>query len=221
MIRVLCFRLPEVPEQTALNAVLSRLPEDAQERYASYFQQADRLRFLAGRLLLRKGLVLSGLPENQREPDKTAFGKPFFPELPAFHFNISHSGNLVVCACSTHTEIGIDIEQIRAITIGDFRDFIPEDQWKDIFSDRSFSAFYRYWTSLEATLKAIGKGLSLPINALTFHQDFIAAESHRYFIHRMPVDRNYTCALATPEENAQLEFRHLSFGELFSPGRVS
>ena len=43
---------------------------------------------------------------------RTPLGKPYFPQYPGLHFNLSHSGPLTVCALST-LPVGVDIEQIR------------------------------------------------------------------------------------------------------------
>ena len=43
---------------------------------------------------------------------RTERGKPYFPQFPGLHFNLSHSGQLTLCALS-HLPVGVDIEQLR------------------------------------------------------------------------------------------------------------
>ncbi len=45
---------------------------------------------------------------------KNHYGKPYLNGYPNYYFNISHSGEFVVCAISNNP-VGIDIEQIKQI----------------------------------------------------------------------------------------------------------
>ena len=135
----------------------------------------------AGRLLLVRALgdYLGRAPsaEELAGQSKSANGKPFFPAYPDFHYNISHSGDYVVCAYSAQP-IGLDIQQIpdrarRASSIaGHF------------FSDREVAAlqdlpdfemrrlFTRFWTSRESYIKLTGRGLAEPFKS--FYPDLSA-----------------------------------------------
>ena len=135
----------------------------------------------AGRLLLVRALgdYLGRAPsaEELAGQSKSANGKPFFPAYPDFHYNISHSGDYVVCAYSAQP-IGIDIQQIpdkarRAASIAEH-----------FFSDREAAAlqdlpdfemrrlFTRFWTSRESYIKLTGRGLAEPFKS--FYPDLSA-----------------------------------------------
>lgn len=90
---------------------------------------------------------------------RTASGKPYFPQFPGLHFNLSHSGRLTLCALS-HRPVGVDIEQIRprgaslpryALTAAEYAD------WEA--AGGGWPAFYALWTRREAWCKYTGKGL--------------------------------------------------------------
>lgn len=109
---------------------------------------------------------------------RSEYGKPYFPSYPDFHYNISHSGGLVVCAAADHP-LGIDLQEIpadpaRALKIAShffsaeeqesLRDLLPHsDHQKD---DKSNSLlcrlFTRFWTARESYIKLTGRGLSEP-----------------------------------------------------------
>jgi 4'-phosphopantetheinyl transferase len=104
--------------------------------------------------------------------DQDSFGKPFLTEgcdpiPPAF--NLSHSGDLVAVALSRGRQIGIDVEEIRPIK--DLEriagsNFTPEEcafVLRHAAKAREH-AFFRCWTRKEAYIKAVGKGLSIPLN---------------------------------------------------------
>ena len=98
-------------------------------------------------------ITLDSLPE----------GKPYIPEYEIF-CSISHSGNSVVVAFSTYSEIGIDIEKHRE------RKF--EKLVKNYFHPKEFKVFkalqesdkldwfYTHWTIKEAMAKAKGEGIN-------------------------------------------------------------
>jgi 4'-phosphopantetheinyl transferase len=104
---------------------------------------------------------------------QNAFGKPSLDETDDgrdAEFNLSHAGRLVVIGLCRGRRIGIDVEEIRpmddisAIAESYFTSkehaFIFRQHPKD--RDRTF---FRCWTRKEAYVKAVGKGLSIPLNS--------------------------------------------------------
>ncbi len=97
----------------------------------------------------------------ERIVDKFAWG-----EIPAF--NLSHSGDYVLCAVdmsgNKETEIGCDIERIQKINLKIAERFFCESEYQFIVSQKTktkqMEAFYRYWVLKESYVKATKKGLS-------------------------------------------------------------
>ena len=89
---------------------------------------------------------------------KAEHGKPYFKELPQFHFNISHSADLCLIAVSD-SPVGIDTEKPRQINLNIAKRFCKEEF--DYISERdSENRFFEIWTKKEAYLKYKGLGLS-------------------------------------------------------------
>lgn len=113
---------------------------------------------LTGDLLLSE-IIRSLFPE-ARFPlirKTTPSGKPYLPDHPAFHFSISHSGDLVVCAVSS-VPVGVDLELPRRLRPGiAARWFSPSEQ---ALLAEAPNAFFELWMAKEAVLKEIGCGLS-------------------------------------------------------------
>lgn len=86
-------------------------------------------------------------------------GKPWFPDRPDWHFNVSHSGGLALCAIAD-TEVGVDIEIVRNRTKG-----LPRYALNDIeyawFAERGsrWEDFYTLWTLKESRAKCTGRGI--------------------------------------------------------------
>jgi 4'-phosphopantetheinyl transferase len=132
--------------------------------------QADYDRYIAARAVLRSqlGAFLD------RDPGSLSFqytshGKPFIENC-GIEFNLSHSGDWVLLAFTRMAEIGIDIERIRPML--DMRDVAREnfaasefESWEATSEPDRVPAFYRCWTRKESFIKAIGEGLSCPLDS--------------------------------------------------------
>ncbi len=81
-----------------------------------------------------------------RLPDiaRMAGGKPWFPDFPAFHFNLSHSWGAAVCALHDGP-VGVDVERLRPAP-------------RRLAAGLDDESFFRRWTALEATVKRQGRG---------------------------------------------------------------
>ena len=143
------------------------LSADEVDRAARFVHASHASQFRAARGRMRK--ILSGYLN--RDPASLNFGyhpqgKPYLKDGPLF--NLSHSGRLAALVVGGDCELGIDIEAFRPVEhdIAD-RFFspievmslnaIPPDQWVD--------GFFRCWTRKEAVIKALGPGLSVPLNS--------------------------------------------------------
>jgi len=86
-----------------------------------------------------------------------AYGKPVLKG--GWAFNISHSGEMLVCALCQHGPIGIDVEVHKAIAGHEMIELI-RDQELERFQINEDESFFDLWTKKESFLKAIGTGLS-------------------------------------------------------------
>lgn len=125
--------------------------------------------FIASRSMMRR--ILSqyvGCTSSEVKFDYGTHGKPrLTAEGPPLHFNLSHSGEKFILAVSNESEVGVDIEQIRAdrrlVEIGK-RFFAPEEHARMCEQGASglVDYFYRLWACKEAYLKVHGTGFSFP-----------------------------------------------------------
>ena len=105
-----------------------------------------------------------GIPENEITFSKNEFGKPYTIGLDV-HFNVSHSGSMVVCVVSDK-EIGTDIEKKRDIRIDAAKRFANKDELEYIGDNTD--RFFEIWTLKEAYFKCIGTGLNANIKNVSF-----------------------------------------------------
>lgn len=164
--------LPSNPgDVSSLGDVLSQDERNLAERFkfeklrARYIVGRATLRILLGRYLGRNpaGIRFRYGPKGKPALDDDA-------ESAGLQFNLSHAGDLVLFGFAREIRVGIDVELI---------DRRVEDLWgvaKRFFSPCEYEAlcalppeqqrlgFFNCWTRKEAYIKAVGEGLSLPLN---------------------------------------------------------
>ena len=153
--------------------ILSRQERDRIERFA-----LPRVRdeSLAARLLVRR--VLSSYTDISPADwhfTEAMRGKPFVksPWENFSSFNLAHSANLVVCAVSADGQIGIDVESLDRMTTGiplarRFFAAAEVEQLVGLPANLQQESFLQIWTLKEAYIKAIGDGLSMPLDQFFF-----------------------------------------------------
>lgn len=134
-----------------------------------------------GRLLLLYALWKMGCREffqGEGEPEsllscleekleKGVHGKPFFPDMPDLHFNISHGGGWAVCALAS-VACGIDIQDVRPMKSKRLleRTMDPEEQRQIRAASCPEREFARLWAYKESCLKLTGEGITRSMREL-------------------------------------------------------
>ena len=95
-----------------------------------------------------------------------SYGKPFLENNKDYHFNISHTHNMIAAAVSNNP-VGVDVEKVREIDLGIAKRFFTECELNYIekYRNRTYERFFEIWTKKEAYIKYTGKGLSIPLNS--------------------------------------------------------
>lgn len=147
------------------------LSPDERLRARQFHFDRDRSRFVAGRGILRAVLArYLGVPPARIA---LAYGPHGKPQLAApwgwtrLRFNLSHSEGLALCAVACGREVGVDLERARPIpemAQVATQVFSEREQarLRSTSTDNPVTAFFRFWTSKEALLKARGDGFSQP-----------------------------------------------------------
>ena len=141
------------------------LSDDECRRLDSYRSKAAAERYVVTRSLVR--IVLGdhiGQEPRKVRVSRTDLGKPMSERV---HFNVSHSGDLVLVAVSDQRAVGVDVERRRPVQrVGAMiaRWLSPAErreleELRRSVGDES-EAFLRVWSLKEARLKALGVGIS-------------------------------------------------------------
>ncbi len=156
------------------------LAENERSRALEFKFLRDSRRFTVARAALRHILatVLNTEPHSL-QLSTGSYGKPGLANG-SLRFNLSHSGDLALIAVAWERELGIDVEEMRAMD--DFlsiakRFFAPQEAQRfAAMTDSAMitRAFFECWTRKEAFIKATGEGLSRPLDS--FHVTFFPDE---------------------------------------------
>jgi 4'-phosphopantetheinyl transferase len=168
------------------------------------------------------------------DPDRVRFaygprGKPRLaqPETP-LEFNLAHSGGLAAYAFAVGCEVGVDIEKIRPVSDQDdiVRRFFSREEceeWMGLDPAQRDEAFFRCWTRKEAYIKALGDGLSMPLDSfqVSLRPGAPAAliraagdpgAASRWSLWSLEPAEGYAGSLALPERGRGVRLRGLPFG---------
>lgn len=169
MIYIGCFDLSGLNER-AYQQLYSLASRERQAKADRYLRPDDALRCVAADALLRYALRHT-FGTHRLETARTPEGKPYLPEKPDFHFNLSHSGHWAVIAWGS-CPMGIDVEMIHMDESKEqvARRFFCPDEQEDLFSVRAQERavrFFEIWTKKESYLKYEGTGMNRSLSSFS------------------------------------------------------
>lgn len=196
------------PDQEILNYYLNFLPQKFKQEVLRYRKLNDRYNCLFGKLMVCMGSHILGC--NSFEFDKIIkdnYGKPYVLDS-NLNFNISHSGNTVVCVFSKQ-DIGIDIEEINEIDYSLFENVFSSSEFDEINSN-GLDKFYEFWTKKESVIKAIGKGMSIPLTEIEVHKGHTTYDKHTWYTKSFRIDNKY-CSITAKQDLVRVQETHVIF----------
>lgn len=137
----------------------------------------DHKRYLITRIFIRKllGYYLGLAPEEVLFQHNT-YGRPSLvaeQNQLGLDFNIAHTDGLIVVALAVDAQVGIDVEWLRkSRKLEVAEDFFSPGEVSQLFQApkaKQQSLFYHFWTLKESYIKAVGKGLAIPLDSFGFH----------------------------------------------------
>ena len=191
---VVCAVPEAVSPELARARYLALLSEAEQKQHGRFRFDDDRHTYLVAHALVRTTLgAMLGVPPQQLELEIGEHGKPELKQRAAFgdvRFNLSHTRGLVACGVTRVDDIGVDVEQIdRKLEIDTLAGSVLSDDERAALVPLAGSArrerFFRHWTLKEAYVKAIGRGIALPLRSL--HVEIAPAQAP-LFVFRPPFE---------------------------------
>lgn len=209
MIEIYKIKIDDTISDNEISSLLQLIPGKRNAYLKKFVGKKDLLRGLYSSLLIRSvisqklNLTLSEIEFHTNENQK-----PFLKNHPNFHFNISHSGDYVICGVSNST-IGVDIELMKIKNLEIAESVFAEQElqvFKNLPENEKQIFFFSLWTLKESYIKATGKGLSLDLKSFYFkinNEGFISLFSPYQYkcinFKIYDIDQNYTCAVCAED----------------------
>lgn len=226
MLKVFTIKVNDEISDQLFQFMLKQVSSDRQNKASRFNKRIDAIRCIVGELLIRKVVMNKfGISNSSIIFSTNSYGKPLLLK-PLQNFNISHSGDWVVCAISNNP-VGIDVEKIEDMDLKLVQYFFNELELLQLYAlpDHSrIDRFYSLWTAKESYVKSVGHGLSIPFNSFNvlFNNDTqkftldLPNRHELYSIKHVFIDDNHKLAVCNKGEISQIEIINMTLEKLLT-----
>ena len=172
-------------------------PEEIERAGRFRFERLQR-HFIASRGFLRYVLArYLDVSAGELRFSYSDYGKPSLTGDSSLQFNLSHSHEVALVAVTWDSAVGVDVEHIRADFASEeiatrFFSRLEVETFSSLSKEEQVTAFFRCWARKEAYIKAIGKGLSQPLDGF----DVTLAPSERAMLLRAGEEDTLTWSMS-------------------------
>ena len=151
-------------ENLDLKKAYNLVSKNRQEKIDFYRFDKDKKLSCGAYLLLKKLLAEKNITDPIFKTEK--YGKAYISNHKNIHFNLSHSGKMVLCAISD-MEVGVDIEYIDPeIDLNIAQHYFYNSEYESIMnSENKTEEFFKYWVLKESYMKYTGLGMNLKLDS--------------------------------------------------------
>ncbi|WP_264530510.1 4'-phosphopantetheinyl transferase family protein [Flavobacterium sp. N502540] len=209
MINIFYTNISEDFHKSLLEVYLPKFSSVYQARIRRYRRWQDAQVSLLGRILLFQSVKeLYDRDYTDKDIKYSKYNKPYFSDT-SIKFNISHSGEMVICALSDESEIGIDLELISNIPIDEFKSELTEEEWSKItIANNIQDAFFDFWTQKEAVVKAHGMGLAIPLKSFEIFDNVAKIDNESFYLKEIKIDEKYKCYISLLNDSTDICLTH-------------
>ena len=176
MYKIYVAEVEPLMEDTFYQKALSMVSKDRQEKAGKMIQRPDTARSVAAGLLLHYAVKENTDLHWDGSCLVKEHGKPMLPKELGLYFNLSHSGEYVLCAISDK-ETGADIQRHEKYQdrLAE-RFFHPEELAYFREAEDRKQCFYDLWCLKESCIKCTGRGLSTGLESFSVVPFFYGEE---------------------------------------------
>ncbi len=221
MVSIYALNINEIPCLNEL--IFNKLPAYRQLKIQRMrFEKDKKLSYGAG--ILTKYLFL----ENEINESSITINTSGKPETSDFYFNLSHSGDYVVCAIGS-AGLGCDIEKIAMFNPKIAERFFSDYECKWLYENSNNDIelqnnFFRLWTIKESYIKMTGEGISAGLDKFSVHFEKSLKDNRimiirngnfeSCYINEYVVD-GYCCAVCSEEKLFNKKIINLKYYEIY------
>lgn len=203
---------------------------EKRKRIQAFHHWQDAQRSLTGDVFVRK-LIQDRyqIPSRDIQFYQNPYGKPFVKGIEDFYFNLSHSGEYIICGVGNR-DLGVDIQRVEALHAG-MEEYVFSSRelarYEQLSASEKVAFFYEIWALKESYIKAVGKGLSIPLSSIE-----MITEDHpikvlcpyinkTYFFQQYDIKEDYKTAVCWEKEEFEESPIYVdlnAWGEAFKEG---
>ncbi|EPY14016.1 4'-phosphopantetheinyl transferase family protein [Paenibacillus alvei] len=227
MIDVYAVHINEEHTKALTFRLLKYVSQERRNKFSNSRHWLNAHRSILGEILVRVAVCNKlGISNHALIFGKNEYQKPLLLQPADYHFNITHSGEWVVCALSPDP-VGIDVERIKRMNLDFDESIFSKKEYEALLEcneEERLEYFFKLWTLKESYVKAIGKGLHIPLNSFSFtideeHSVLFEADEGPSSVHfrQWSLDQAHiiaTCSLSETDHPPQL--RCMDYKELIS-----
>jgi len=173
---------------------------------------------LLGKIILDFGFKFLNLNHSLHDIKVSVKERPFINN--EIDFNISHSGNYIICAISTKAKVGIDIEKHRELKSNIADRYFDKDECNEIeTSPNSSKSFFDLWSLKESAIKCDGRGVEVLSATHKQYQaeneNTVVCDGVLFHYKQSEIEKNYSCCVCSSEK-FEVESQQLNLSNLIN-----
>ncbi|MGX1829799.1 4'-phosphopantetheinyl transferase family protein [Paenibacillus taichungensis] len=225
MITIQVLQVPAQMPESYWNLFLSRVSEERRGQAARFIHQADAYRSVLGEVLTRVTLSkLTGLKPGDLSYTRNQYGKPSLnlSHHAGVQFNVSHSGDWIALISGGDADLGVDVEKIAPIDMKIAERFFSLTESGFLAeepAEMQLETFYRLWTLKESYIKAVGMGLSMPLDSFSMIRNapgnWHSPEAAAYAFLSLRLDHGHMLAACSAGEDLPAQPDVITIKELY------
>lgn len=226
MVHVIYIRIQDFsPASNVIETLITRLPHPVQTKLKIISNLPNRYRSALGEILSRCSIQhCTGIKTADQAVGYGSNGKPYLVSHPTVFYNVSHSGEYIVCAVSD-VNLGVDVERVRDYNPRVAERYFSKTEYADLIAfkgEKRRDYFFTLWTIKESYLKALGRGLTKSLSSFSVkrknNQYFLSGESATsdYSVFNTTLPGSYQVSVCYMSHRHEVVLREFSLSDLMS-----
>ncbi len=197
---------------------LLHVPDIFQQEILKYKFWQGAESSLLGKIILKVGFQQLNLPFSLDDIKVDAKDRPYLND--EFDFNISHSGNYIICAIAKNAKVGIDIEKHRELKSDIANRYFDKNECNEIdISKNPSKTFFDLWSLKESAIKCDGLGVEVLSKTHKQYQqesiNTIICDNKLLYYQILAIEDEYSCCVCSNKKFV-IELQQLNLSDLLN-----
>ena len=180
--------------------LLLQLPISFQEEILKYKFWQSAQQSLLGKIILQYGFLKLNLKYTLNDIQISPKERPFLNDK--IDFNISHSGDYIICVIAENSKVGIDIEKHRTLKTKIADRYFDKNECHEIdVAEDASKTFFDLWTLKESAIKCDGRGVEVLSKTHKQYQsdnkNTVICDDELFHYKKIEIAEKYSCCVCS------------------------